>query len=89
MTHVRNDLNNIMTCYDLKIIPVVTDGCCPHSFVYIRYNVNTSLVLSDIPLFIVPHVSALIISRCQALVRMSNKTSLQHIAIILREISTL
>jgi len=40
--------------------------------------VNTSLVLNDILLFGVPHVSALIISRCQPLVRMKSKTSVQH-----------
>jgi hypothetical protein len=27
-------LNNILTCYDFKIVPVVTDACCPHSCVY-------------------------------------------------------
>ena len=27
-------LNNILTCYNFKIIPIVTDGCCPHSCVY-------------------------------------------------------
>ena len=55
--------------------------------VYIRYNVNTSLVLNDILLFSVPYVSALFISRCQALVRMKKNTSVQHIVITLREIS--
>jgi len=57
--------------------------------VYIRCNVNTSLVFNDILLFSVPHVSALIISRFQALVRMKNKTSVQHIVITRREILTL
>jgi len=57
--------------------------------VYIRYTVNTTLVFNDILLFSVPHVSALIISRCQALVRTKNKTSVQHIVITWREISAL
>jgi hypothetical protein len=57
--------------------------------VYIRYNVNTWLVLNDILLYSVPHVSTLIISRCQALVRMKKKSSVQNIVITLLEISTL
>jgi hypothetical protein len=27
-------LNNILTCCGFKIVPVVTDGCCPHRCVY-------------------------------------------------------
>jgi hypothetical protein len=90
MTHVRNDYIwtifwRVITLksYQLWRMAAVL------SAVYIRYNANILFVLNDSLLFSVPHVSALIISRCQALVRMKNKPSVQYIVITLREISTL